>query len=76
MMMSKLRCLAAILLGAVSISAVQAQDFRPVTDAMLKKPDAADWLMLNRTYDEQRFSPLNQINIKNVHQMQLAFGFS
>ena len=72
-MKKKLLSLAAVFLGAVSMSAVQAQEFRSVTDAMLKKPDNADWLMLNRTYDEQRFSPLNQINTKNVKQMQLAF---
>jgi glucose dehydrogenase len=55
---------------ALSISrgpaAVLAAEFRPVTDEALLNPDPADWLMINRTYDEQRFNPLNQINKNNV----------
>jgi quinohemoprotein ethanol dehydrogenase len=35
--------------------------------------DAADWLTYGRTYDEQRFSPLKQINAGNVGQLQLAW---
>jgi alcohol dehydrogenase (cytochrome c) len=34
---------------------------------------AADWLMINRTYDEQRFSPLSEINRTNVGTLQLAW---
>ena len=37
-------------------------EFKPVTADVLLNPDPADWLMINRTYDEQRFSPLNQVN--------------
>jgi quinohemoprotein ethanol dehydrogenase len=35
--------------------------------------DAGDWLTYGRTYDEQRFSPLQQINANNVGQLQLAW---
>src|SRR5262249_26053547 len=35
----------------------QTADFKPVTREMLANPPPGDWLMLNRTYDEQRFSP-------------------
>ena len=38
----------------------------PVTDAMLRDPDPADWLMYSRTYDAQRFSPLDEIDRDNV----------
>jgi alcohol dehydrogenase (cytochrome c) len=51
-----------------------AADYRPVTGQMLEKPDPGDWLMLNRTFDEQRFSPLDQINKSNVANLQLAFS--
>ena len=34
-----------------------------------KVNDAADWTMYGRTYDEQRFSPLNQINEQNVAKL-------
>ena len=32
-----------------------------------------DWLTTGRTYDEQRFSPLEQINAKNVKSLGLAW---
>jgi len=34
--------------------------------------DAADWIMYGRTYDEQRFSPLNHINEQNVSELGLV----
>jgi quinohemoprotein ethanol dehydrogenase len=36
--------------------------------------DGADWTMYGRTYDEQRFSPLNQINEQNIGQLGLAWS--
>ena len=46
----------------------------PVTDAMLRDPDPADWLMYSRTYDAQRYSPLSQINKSNVASLALAWS--
>lgn len=40
---------------------------------MLEKPSPDDWLMYSRTYDAQRYSPLNQINKQNVGQLRLAW---
>ncbi|RLU00143.1 PQQ-dependent dehydrogenase, methanol/ethanol family [Ketobacter sp.] len=34
-----------------------------------------NWLAHGRTYDESRFSPLDQINTDNVHQLGLAWSF-
>src|SRR5262245_43468634 len=51
----------------------QAPQFRPVTDAMLGNPDPGDWLMINRTFDAHRFSPLDQINKSNVSQLRMAW---
>ncbi len=48
--------------------------FGQVTDALLLDPDPSDWLMFSRTYDNQRFSPLNQINRGNVSQLQLVWS--
>src|SRR5881628_1414385 len=45
----------------------------PVTDAMLQKPDPADWLMWRRTPDGWGYSPLNQINRNNVVQLRLVW---
>ena len=44
----------------------QVQNFQPVTTEMLVNPSPTDWLMYSRTYDAQRYSPLNQINKQNV----------
>ena len=35
--------------------------------------DAANWLSYGRTYDEQRFSPLTQINATNISSLGLAW---
>jgi alcohol dehydrogenase (cytochrome c) len=57
--------------------AIHAQDgarsFVPVTDAMLQKPNAADWLMWRRTLDGWGYSPLDQINRNNVGQMRMVW---
>ena len=37
--------------------------------------DTANWLSHGRTYDEQRFSPLDQINRDNVGELGLAWYF-
>ncbi len=64
---------AAAALSAFAQNANQAQTakqataaFVPVTDQVLANPDPADWLMVSRTFNQQRFSPLNQINKSNV----------
>jgi alcohol dehydrogenase (cytochrome c) len=41
----------------------------PVTPAMLLNPSPDDWLMYSRTYDAQRYSPLNQINRQNAGRL-------
>ena len=41
--------------------------------AAASEPQSADWAMVGRTLDEQRFSPLTQINDRNVSQLGLAW---
>ena len=49
--------------GSHSVRAQEtARRFVPVTDAMLQKPDPANWMMWRRTLDSWGYSPLNQIN--------------
>ena len=68
-------CVAAVLLSTVAMQAsAQDADFPRVTDAVLANPDPSDWLMVSRTYDQQRFSPLNQINKSNVGQLRMAWS--
>lgn len=49
-----------------------------VTSEMLlnagSKAEAGDWLMVNKTYDSNRYSPLTQITPANVSGMKLAFA--
>jgi alcohol dehydrogenase (cytochrome c) len=46
---------------------------RPVTSATLQNPAAGDWLQWSRTNDGQNFSPLKQINRKNVGSLTQAW---
>ena len=48
----------------------------PLRDADLRNSDkdTGNWLMYGRTYDDHRFSPLNQINDKTVGKLGLAWA--
>lgn len=43
--------------------------------ALRHAPDGHDWAAWGRTFDEQRFSPLNQINRDNVARLGLAWTY-
>ncbi len=49
---------------------------RPVDDAMLRSPPAADWLHWRRSYDAQGHSPLTGINRGNVRRTKLVWSLS
>jgi alcohol dehydrogenase (cytochrome c) len=48
----------------------------PVTDEMLRNPPPGDWLNWRRTYNGWAYSPLTQINRKNVKDLKVAWTFS
>jgi alcohol dehydrogenase (cytochrome c) len=48
----------------------------PVTDEMLRNPPPGDWLNWRRTYNGWGYSPLTQINRKNVKDLKVAWTFS
>ena len=54
--------------------AAPARPYVPVTDAMLRSPDASDWLMFRRTLNSWGFSPLNQIAPANVGGLRLMWA--
>jgi alcohol dehydrogenase (cytochrome c) len=67
--------LAAMVIAVAPLSAeVRGADYKPVTQDMLINPPAADWLQISRTYDEQRYSPPDQINKGNVAKLQMVFS--
>jgi alcohol dehydrogenase (cytochrome c) len=45
-----------------------------VTPQRLANPEPGNWLMNHRTYDGQRFSPLEKINKQNVKGLKLAYA--
>src|SRR5450755_4089363 len=65
--------LKAALLGGVVLAAWPALSAE-VTPARLANPEPQNWLMNHRTYDGQRFSPLERINKDNVKNLKLAYA--
>src|SRR5437868_3907273 len=45
-----------------------------VTSQRLANPEPQNWLMNHRTYDAQRFSPLDRINKDTVKGLKLAYA--
>jgi len=64
-----LTALAGALLASTSL-AIAAE----VTPQRLLNPEPQNWLMNHRTYDGQRFSPLDRINKSNVKGLKLAYA--
>ena len=52
------------------------RSYKPVTVERLKHPDAADWLMVRRTWDGWGYSPLEQVTPANVARLQPAWVVS
>src|SRR5262245_38666320 len=69
--------LAITLAGFVAMTGfVVALQTRRVDQNALKNADkGTEWLTYGRTYSEQRYSPLNQINATNVSKLALAWQF-
>jgi alcohol dehydrogenase (cytochrome c) len=70
-----------VLAGAMAISPLASAfaelgDYVPVTDARLKNPEPKNWLQYRGNYQGWGYSPLDQINDKNVSKLKLAWAFS
>jgi PQQ-dependent dehydrogenase (methanol/ethanol family) len=64
---------AAVLLGSV-LPPIHAQDFTPVTDAMLADPSPDDWPMWRRTLDSWGYSPLDHVTRDNVDTLRMVWS--
>jgi alcohol dehydrogenase (cytochrome c) len=51
----------------------EVKSYTPVTDAMLRHPDPADWLMIRGNYQAWDYSALNQITRDNVGDLRLQW---
>jgi alcohol dehydrogenase (cytochrome c) len=49
------------------------ENLTPVTDEMIQNPPAEDWLTWRRTLDHWGFSPLTEIDRRNVDNLQLVW---
>jgi alcohol dehydrogenase (cytochrome c) len=52
------------------------RDYKPVTAERLNNPEPDNWLQIRGQYSGWGYSELDQINPKNVKQLQLAWAFS
>ena len=70
------RSMALAVLGAILSAGTAAaqREIVPVTDAMLASPDPADWLMWRRTADSWGYSPLEEIDRRNVARLALVWS--
>jgi alcohol dehydrogenase (cytochrome c) len=64
---------ALLALSAPSSAQEKITNFKPVTDAMLANPDPADWPMWRRTLNNWGYSPLDQVDRRNVKSLRLAW---
>ena len=66
-------CCLALAAAPTAFAADASSAFAPATQKVLENPAAEDWLMFSRTYDGQRFSPLEQVNRKTVKDLAIAW---
>ena len=65
--------LIALAIAAVSATLAGQKKDPGVSTDMLVNPPPEDWLMYSRTYDAQRYSPLEFVNRRNVPQLKTAW---
>jgi alcohol dehydrogenase (cytochrome c) len=63
-----------LLLVAGALAATTPSLAAEVTPERLANPEPGNWLMNHRTYDSQRYSPLDKINKGNVKSLRLAYA--
>ena len=70
------RRVSAFTVGFAFFAVVSCNRTKVLDDSKLRgaDQDTANWLMYGRTYDDHRFSPLNQINEQTVAKLGLAWS--
>src|SRR5262245_23833080 len=72
--MARIAARISLIIFACALAQAQVKNYVPVTQSVLENPSPNDWLMFSRTYDAQRFSPLQQIHKQNVAKLRLAWS--
>ncbi|WP_295555334.1 PQQ-dependent dehydrogenase, methanol/ethanol family [uncultured Hyphomicrobium sp.] len=57
-------------LALVATTAVQAADYKPVTEERLKNPEPENWLLTKGNYEGWSYTPLDQITPANVAKLK------
>ncbi len=69
--------LALALVGTgLTLAAAQISNYKPVTDARLQNPEAANWLSYRGNYSNWGYSPLKQVTAANVKNLRPVWAFS
>lgn len=82
MFISIFRCLQAVVIVCMffSFQTGKAQDFlfdwSSITDERLRSPEPGDWINYRRSYDATAYSPLNEINRRNVDDLRMVWTYS
>ena len=77
-----LRVVRNLISGAVALILVlplaQAQNavWAPIDDSRLLEPEPGDWMNYRRSYDVTAFSPLDEINRRNVDELRMVWSYS
>src|SRR5262249_50747609 len=61
---------------AASAEPALPERLRPITEDVALRPSPNDWVMWRRTYDSWGYSPLDQINKRNIANLQLAWAWT
>src|ERR1700675_244292 len=73
-MHSRHRSLRGLLLASVVMLTAAPVVAADVTPERLANPEPGNWLMNHRTYDAQRYSPLDKINKTTIGNLKLAYA--
>src|SRR5262244_4517285 len=68
------RSLRRLLLAGAVMSVAAPAVAADVTPERLTNPEPGNWLMNHRTYDAQRYSPLDAINKTSIKGLKLAYA--
>ena len=71
-----LLCFSIAMLLASSNSTAQVIDYTPVSEEMLRNPAPGEWLNWRGTDNAWGYSPLDQITLDNVEELQLAWSWA
>ena len=71
--MKRVGALAAVIAATLLVGCNQSKSPGAVDAQRIERAAPEEWLNYGRTYDEQRFSPLDKVNRGNVAQLGLAW---